>query len=95
MLVNVRPTITVRQLGNGRIQAHVAASKSFRGRMVQLQRLLGNGWQTIAKQPLHAGNATSFAVSLPNSVIRVAMSVNQAGSGFMGSTSHAVHYHAV
>ena len=63
--------------------------------MVQLQRLLGNGWQTIAKQPLHAGNATSFAISLPNSVIRVAMSVNQAGSGFMGSTSHAVHYHAV
>ena len=95
VLVNVRPTITVRQLGNGRIRTHVAASKSFRGRMVQLQRLLGNGWQTIAKQPLHAGNATSFAISLPNSVIRVAMSVNQAGSGFMGSTSHAVHYRAV
>jgi hypothetical protein len=95
VLVNVRPTITVRQLGNGRIQTHVAASKSFRGRMVQLQRLIGNAWQTIAKQPLHAGNATTFAPSLPNSVIRVAMSVNQAGSGFMGSTSHAVLYHAL
>jgi hypothetical protein len=95
VLVNVRPTITVRQLGNGRIRAHVAASKSFRGRMVQLQRLIGNGWQTIAKQPLHVGNAASFRVSLPNSVIRVAMSVNQAGAGFMGSTSHAVLYRAV
>ena len=95
VLVNVRPTITVRQLGNGRIRTHVAASKSFRGRMVQLQRLIGNGWQTIAKQPLRAGNGTSFRVSLPNSVVRVAMSVNQAGAGFMGSTSHAVLYHAV
>jgi len=95
VLVNVRPTITVRQLGNGRVQAHVASSKSFRGRMVQLQRLIGNGWQTIAKRPLHAGNAASFRVSLPNSVIRIAMSVNQAGAGFMGSKSHAVLYHAV
>jgi hypothetical protein len=95
VLVNVRPTITVRQLGNGHVMTHVAVSKSFRGRLVQLQRLLGNAWQTIAKQPLHAGNATTFAVSMPNSVIRVAMSVNQAGSGFMGSTSHAVFYHAV
>jgi hypothetical protein len=95
VLVDVRPTITVRQLGNGHVMTHVAASKSFRGRMVQLQRLFGSAWQTIAKQPLHAGNSTTFAVSLPNSVIRVAMSVNQAGSGFMGSTSHAVLYHAV
>jgi hypothetical protein len=92
VLVDVRPTLTVRELGNGRVQAHLAAGKSLRGRMVQLQRLSGSRWQTVAKQPLGPRSTATFSVPPSRSLIRVAMSVNQAGKGFLGSTSHPLYY---
>ena len=95
ILVDVRPMITVRELGNGRVQTHVAAGKSLRGRMVQLQRLAGSHWQTVDKQPLGSVSTATFKVPLPRSLIRVAMSVNQAGAGFMGAFSHPVFYRSV
>jgi len=95
VVVDVRPVITVRELGNGHVFARVEAAKSFRGRMVQLQRRTGDHWQTVAKQPLPSSSTVLFRAALPSSLIRVAMSVNQAGAGYTGSTSHAVSYHAV
>jgi hypothetical protein len=60
--------------------------------MVQLQRLSGSRWQTVAKQPLGSTSSATFSGSLSRSLIRVAMSVNQAGKGFLGSTSHPLYY---
>jgi hypothetical protein len=95
--VGVAPRITVRELANGRLQAHVATGRSMAGREVQLQRLMpGNTWQTVAKRPLQATSTTTFALRvLPASTVRIAMSVNQAGAGYLGSTSHSLLYRAV
>jgi len=95
VLVDVRPMITMRELGNGHVLAQVAAGKSLRGRMVQLQRLNGSKWQTLAKQPLRPNSTAAFSLPLPRTLLRVAMSVNQAGAGFLGSTSHPLYYHSL
>jgi hypothetical protein len=94
MTVGVRPVLSVAELAGGKLRARVVAAKTFGGRMVQLQRRMGSGWHTIAKQPLH-GSVASFAVSLPTGIVRVAMSVNQAGAGYLGTTSHRLVYRAV
>jgi hypothetical protein len=95
--VGVRPTITVHELSNGRLLTRVEAASLLRGRVVQLQRLMaGNTWQTVAKRPLLANATTTFRLLvLPSSTVRVAMSVNQAGAGYLGSTSHPLLYRAV
>jgi hypothetical protein len=95
--VGVRPTITVHELSNGRLLAHVEAASFLTGRVVQLQRLTGgNNWQTVAKQPLRANATATFRLlALSTSTIRIAMSVNQAGAGYLGSTSHPLLYRAV
>ena len=84
MTVGVRPVLSVAQLAGGKLRARIVAAKGFGGRMVKLQRRTGSGWQTIAKQPLH-GSAATFVVSLPTGMVRVAMSVNQAGAGYLGT----------
>ncbi len=93
--VGVRPAMSISELSSGSLRAHVTAAKSLRGRMVELQRRVGTRWQTVAKQPLRAASNATFAVSLPVSVIRVAMSVNQAGAGYLGTASHPLVYRAV
>jgi hypothetical protein len=95
MTIGVRPAMSIDQLASGKLRTHVEAAKSFRGRMVQLQRLVGSSWQTVAKKPLKAGSSATFAVSLPRTVVRVAMSVNQAGAGYLGTSSHPLVYRAV
>jgi len=92
--VGVRPLMSVMELANGSLRTRVVAAKTFRGRMVQLQRRHGSEWQTIVKRPLH-GSTAIFTVTLPKGLVRVAMSVNQAGAGYLGSTSHALIYRAV
>jgi len=94
MTVGVRPAMSVDQLRSGKLRTRVVAAKSFHGRMVELQRRVGSTWRTIAKQPLH-GSTAIFAVSLPRTVVRVAMSVNQAGAGYLGASSHPFVYRAV
>jgi hypothetical protein len=56
----------------------------------------GSTWQTIAKRGLSTRSSTTFALHVAaNSMVRVAMSVNQAGAGYLGSTSHSLLYRAV
>jgi hypothetical protein len=93
--VGVRPLMTISQPGPRAVRTQVVAAKSFRGRMVQLQRWMGSHWKTVAKKPLASGSAATFAVSLPRSTIRVAMSVNQAGAGYLGTSSHRLVFRAV
>jgi len=95
-VVDVRPTIVVRELGNGRVWAHVASAAFLFGRSVKLQQLTGSTWQTIAKHRLSSTASTTFTKGLvPDAKLRVAMSINQAGAGYVGSVSHPITYHGV
>jgi hypothetical protein len=94
--VGVKPVVSVRELGNGEVWAHVQAGFPFVGKLVKLQQLaVGGVWLTVAQHPLNAKSITVFAMTLPTSSIRVAMSVNQAGVGLLGTTSHPLAYHTV
>lgn len=93
--IGVMPAIAMDELSNGHVSVHVDAGRSFRGRQVKLQRLLANGdWLTMTQKPLNRLSAATFALALPNSKVRVAMSVNEAGAGFLGSASPLLSYHA-
>jgi hypothetical protein len=94
--VGVQPLVTVTELGDGSVMAHVTAGRPFIGRMVKLQQLTTAGsWTTLAQRPLNAKSKVLFPIALGDSSIRVAMSVNQAGVGLLGTASHPLAYHAV
>ena len=96
VVVDVRPTITVRPIRNNVVRAHVSSAAFIRGKMVELQRLLaGSRWQTLARQRLSDTSTAVFTLAPSNDVLRVAMSVNQAGAGYVGSTSHTFILKAV
>jgi len=94
--IGVRPAISLRVITNARFTTRVVAASSFAGKTVQLQRLLpGNRWQTVAKAKLNAKSSAIFPSSkLPRgrSLVRVAMSVNQAGAGYLGGFSRTLTY---
>jgi hypothetical protein len=94
-IVGVQPTLTLRQLSGGRLMATSSGGKIFVGKSVQLQRMTGTVWKTVAKRRLGKGATTVFTLHLPDSMVRLAMSVNQAGAGYLGSTSHSLTYRAV
>jgi hypothetical protein len=91
--VGVRPAVSIRAVSRHRIATHVTAARSFRGRVVQLQRRLADGaWKTIGRKRLNSGSSTVFAPSLRRgrSTLRIAFSVNQAGGGYLGGFSRAI-----
>jgi hypothetical protein len=91
--VGVRPAVSIRAVSRHRIATHVAGARSFRGRIVQLQRRLANGrWATIGRKRLNSGSSTVFTPSLRRgrSTLRIAFSVNQAGGGYLGGFSRAI-----
>jgi hypothetical protein len=88
--VAVRPAVTVRVLSRMRVSTKVLAGRSFAGRTVQLQRRLSNGrWLTIARRDLNRKSAAIFHPTLKRGrwMLRVAISVNQAGGGFLAGFS--------
>jgi hypothetical protein len=97
--VGVAPAITTQELQNGILKAHVQATPTLRGKMVQLQvRKGGHVWQTIAKRPLGSDSTATFnltRLALSHSTVRVAMSVNQAGAGYLGTVTHPFLYRAL
>ena len=91
--VGVMPLITLRELSNGYVTAHVAGGKTFVSRNVKLQQQrAGGGWSTVKQKPLNGSSKAVFGVTLPSGRLRVAMSVNQAGAGYLGSISHVLVY---
>jgi len=92
--VQVQPKLTLGR-NNGWI-IHAAAGRSFAGRSVQFQRLNGQTgqWVTLRKVMLNAKSSARVLYRLPKGVnhLRVTMSVNQAGSGFLGAISSTVTY---
>ena len=94
--IGVRPAISLRVITGARFTSRVVAASSFAGKTIQLQRLLpGNRWATVAKAKLNARSSAIFAATaLPRgaSQIRVAMSVNQAGAGYLAGFSRTISY---
>jgi hypothetical protein len=92
--VGVRPAVSLRMITGKRLTSRVVAAKSFAGKTVQLQRLLpGNHWTTLGRTRLNGKSAAVFSQAiLPRgtSLIRVAMSVNQAGAGYLGAFSRTL-----
>jgi hypothetical protein len=88
--VAVRPAVTLRALPRLRFSTHVAAARSFAGRTVQLQRhLLSGRWLTIARARLNSNSTAVFHPKLKRGrwTLRVAISVNQAGGGYLAGFS--------
>jgi plastocyanin len=95
--VQVAPKLTLGR-NNGWI-IHAAAGRSFAGRAVQLQRLnVATGqWVTLRKVLLNARSSIRVLVTLPKGLnrLRVTMSVNQAGAGYLGTISPIVTWRKV
>ena len=90
--VQVRPRI---RLGyrNGRFTTRVLAGQSFARHSVLAQRLSRFGqWVTLKKVKLGGASSAVFRLTLPHgrSRIRIAMSVNQAGPGYLAGFSPTI-----
>jgi plastocyanin len=87
--VQVQPRLTIGR-NNGWI-LHAYGGRSFAGRGVALQRLnpLTGQWVTLRKVVLNTRSGARVVLRLPKGVnhLRVTMSVNQAGAGFLGAIS--------
>jgi hypothetical protein len=93
--VGLHPTVKARIVAGARLWVHVGAGRSFAGRDVQVQQLQEGTWVTIGKRSLNRRSETVFpAVLLPGgtNTLRVVMSVNQAGSGFLGAIGRSFVY---
>ena len=84
--VQVQPKLSLGRSGAWII--HASGGRSFAGRDVQFQRLnpATGQWVTLRKVQLNARSAARVVVALPVGVskLRLTMSVNQAGAGFLG-----------
>lgn len=94
--VGVRPRVSFRVITRARFSTRVDAGRSFAGRYVQLQRRSSFGrWVTVKRARL---NGTSAAILRPKlrrgtSTLRIVMSVNQAGAGYLAGISRSIVYH--
>jgi plastocyanin len=92
--IEVMPKLTLGR-NNGWI-IHASGGHSFAGRSVQFQRLnaLTGQWVTLRKVMLNSKSSARVLYRLPKGLnrLRVTMSVNQAGAGFLGAISTTVTY---
>ena len=91
--VSVRPAVSIRSLPGLRFATHITAERRFVGRTAQLQRRLPDGrWQTIARAHLNRGSSAVFRPVLHRGrwTLRVAISINQAGSGYLAGFSRTI-----
>jgi plastocyanin len=92
--VEVRPQIILAR-SNGFV-VKVRGGRSFAGREVKLQRLSALGqWITVKKVRLNTASAARFPYKFPRgrlTRLRIALSVNQAGGGFLGGFSPTLNW---
>jgi hypothetical protein len=96
LAVGVRPLGAFHLLTANRFSTKQVAAHSFAGKYVQLQRRSSLGqWVTLKRMQLNAASASIFHPTLPTgtSTLRIAMSVNQAGPGYLGGISRTISYH--
>jgi hypothetical protein len=92
-VVGVRPAVSLRRTASGRFATRVVGARSFAGRGVQLQRRSPTGrWITIKRVRLNRRSAALIKLTLPRgtSRLRIAMSVNQAGAGYLAGFSRTI-----
>jgi plastocyanin len=92
--IGVAPSISLRKIGSWWVVKTVGARK-FSRRSVQVQRLNSFGqWVTLKRVALNSSGAQRFKVKLPKGLnrLRIAMSVNQAGAGYLGAFSKTITY---
>lgn len=95
IVVGVHPKLTLRT-HNGVFAVSVRPAASFAGRYVQLQQRLGNGrWATLRRAPLNPAAEASFRPKLARGLhtLRAAISINQAGPGYLGGASRPLRHH--
>jgi len=89
----VRPVIT---FGRSSVFiTRVYAGRSMAGKSVQIQRLSAFGqWVTLKQFRLDASSRAAFRVLLPRGLshLRIAMSVNQAGVGYLAGFSQEITF---
>jgi hypothetical protein len=92
--IGVHPRISLARTAAGKLLTHAAAGSSFRGRIVRLQRRNAAGsWVTIKRVRLNIKSSATFKLSLlphGRSAVRVVMSINQAGAGYLGGKSRTI-----
>ena len=89
----VRPAISFGR--NNGFVARVYAGRSMARKQIQLQRLSAFGqWVTIKRVFLNLDSRARFEAALPCGAnrLRIAMSVNQAGAGYLGAFSREISY---
>ena len=92
-VVAVRPAVSLRRTASGRLATRVTGARSFAGRVVQLQQRSPTGrWVTIKRVQLNRRSAALIRATLPRgrSTLRIAMSVNQAGAGYLAGFSRTI-----
>ena len=97
--VGVRPAVSLRRTSAGLLSTRVAGVRPFAGRFVQLQRRNAAGrWVTIKRLRLNSRSTAifrpvTFRAALPRgtaSTLRIAISINQAGAGYLGGFSRTI-----
>jgi hypothetical protein len=91
--VGVHPAVSLVRTRTGTFKTRVTAAHSFARRSIQLQRRTTAGrWVTIKRVRLGSRSRVEFKAALPRgrSVLRIAISVNQAGAGYLGGTSRTI-----
>jgi hypothetical protein len=91
--IGVHPAISLTRTTTGKLRTHVRAAKAFAFRVVQLQRRRADGrWVTVTRVRLNRRSTATFKGALPRgrSTVRIVMSVNQAGGGYLGGKSRTI-----
>ncbi len=94
MVIGVRPRVRFHRVDRARFSVRVLGTRSFAGRRVKLQRLTSVGWRTVKSVRLNRRSGKTFRVQLRRgrSTLRVVMSVNQAGPGYLSGISRTIVY---
>ena len=93
--IGVQPLVTLHLITGARFSTRVSAASSFAGKIVQLQRLVNGRWVTVKRQRLDSSALGIFKASLlprGHSTIRIALSVNEAGPGYLAGFSRTLGY---
>jgi hypothetical protein len=99
VIIGVHPAISLVKTATGRLLTHVRGGRSFAFRFVKLQRRTAAGtWVTVTRLRLNRNSSALFRGALlprGRSTIRIVMSVNQAGAGYLGGKSRAIVFRRV
>jgi hypothetical protein len=95
LTIGVQPALSLRVVTGARFATHVYGAGSFAGKLVQLQRQTYGQWVTIKRERLNSSSVAYFRTSLlprGHSTIRIALSVNQAGPGYLAGFSRTLSF---